>query len=141
MLQALSTSLPLKGPKPSRELDAPETNWRVDASDFRQLDRTSSKRTGRPNPMKKIGIILKTLKRFIRWHGRSRLQWQRAQESETNWRGDVIDLMQVARISGKRIGRPKLLKEKGMILEMPKLFVRLTTLPNNELRIPSGGFE
>jgi hypothetical protein len=101
-----------------------ETNCPTDLIDSSGFSRNSGKQTARSNSLTRQEIILKILKRLIRFEEPSMIGRQRSAKTKTNCPTHVFESKLLTSILVKRTARPKSLKLMEMILKMLKQLIR-----------------
>jgi hypothetical protein len=124
MVQALATSVFSTNVTPPRRTNFSETKCPTNLFDASGFSRNSGKRTARPNSLTRREIVLKILKRFIRFEGPSMIGHERAAKNETNYLTDLFDCSGVSQNSGKRTARPNSLIQRRTIPKIIKRSIR-----------------
>jgi hypothetical protein len=103
---------------------APKTNWQSYRADRKPLRSILRKRTGRLNNLILQVLILKILKRLIRFRKLSALSRRPSVKAKTNWHAYPRDSIRVSPILAKQTGTLKSLILSGIILKILKKFIR-----------------
>jgi hypothetical protein len=101
-----------------------ETNCPTDVFDSSGFSRNSGKRTARSNFLTRHGIILKILRRLIRFRELSMIGRQPSAKAETNCPTHVFESELLTSILVKRTAWPNSLSQEGIILKILKRFIR-----------------